>query len=172
MNDIQDYKEENLYTAEEKKKMFGDGIWKEEPDTAKFNFKGIKCLVNRVICKEMSGDYFGGHLCGYCEVPEGKYIKTCLFDEDSISFDVHGGITFDEMEDARQLIGFDCGHGCDLVPSMQSMHKRIKEEAKRMFSEINVTSDIFNATYKDFNYVKMECISLAWQILEKLKEEK
>ena len=87
------------------------------------------------------------HLCGYVFVPPNLIEKVSQHQDE---FRVHGGVTFcgEGLLDGLFLIGFDCGHVGDLIPSMERFG--------------HITGDI----YRDINYVKEECTFLAKQIHE------
>ena len=91
----------------------------------------------------------------------------------ALCFDVHGGITFSSRchqgEESRSIchiagegeddkvwwFGFDCGHGGDIVPSMEFQMSKFRSE----FMPV-VPVD----TYRNIEYVKNEIKSLARQL--------
>lgn len=121
---------------EEKIKIEGD--YHEWEYTAQ-NGSIIKCYLKRHSSMR--------HLCGYVILTEdnkfwGKYY-------DDISAQVHGGLTYTEIDNNNNwVVGFDCAHSGDLVPSFQKVH-------------LNV-----NDVYRDKEYVISECESLAEQLSE------
>lgn len=69
-----------------------------------FKYKDYECEV-----KESPVGLFG---LGYVKLPEGhKY-----YGVDEIPVECHGELTFGEKIDNKWVIGFDCGHGGDLIP--------------------------------------------------------
>ncbi len=81
-----------------------------------------------------------GHLCGYVILnKDNKYFGKHY---DEIPVEVHGGLTYSEEEDGDWVVGFDCAHYGDKCP----------------YNEY--TSGI----YRDKNFVKFECESLAEQL--------
>ena len=69
-----------------------------------------------------------------------------------LAIDVHGGLTYShdsapnkESEDDLWWFGFDCGHAGDYAPAMKSYYTE--------------------GIYRDFEYVKAECISMAKQLV-------
>lgn len=169
--------EEYKFEKEEKIKWWGGGEWVYEPDLLHFIHKEIECLIVRVCVKDgpREGYFFGGHLCGYCAIPEncpkweyGKYPD----------FDVHGGITFSDEHDYlnKYAIGFDCAHSHDFVPSTEKMHKNIQHELSSVHKSVrDGLSKIHNVEiprpkYRNFEYVKKECESLADQLNKYVKD--
>lgn len=60
-----------------------------------------------------------GFRCGYVDVPEGHPLHGLGYDSPAVcGLDVHGGVTFSQMEDGAWRIGFDCGHQGDLILAM------------------------------------------------------
>ncbi len=160
-------KRENLYDREFKLKFFGEGEWLDEPDSITFEHKRIKCLVDRVLIKEPycpEETYFGGHLCGYIYLPPDHplYNINC-YDK----FDCHQGITFQEENEEGFMIGFDCAHTGDLVPSMEHMRNTLPEliELKKRYPAPNGLKKhpLFNPTYKNVNFCIKQCTFLAEQ---------
>ena len=140
------------------KSEWKDGPWKNEPDKAHWidENTGLDCLIVR-------GP--SGALCGYVGVPEDhKYYEV---DYQEVPVDIHGGLTFSNkcanvedttkhvchpIEDAANhpvwWLGFDCAHLYDITPNRDEY-----------FIE-------YEATYKTFNYVKMETEYLARQLAD------
>ena len=152
---------EHKLEPELKRKYFGDGQWVIEPDLAEFTHEGIDCKIRRVYAREgrNSEHMFGGHFCGYCRIPEGHplYENT----KDYPEFDVHGGITFNEMLEDGHWIGFDCGHSFDIVPSHVILEKTLLFE--KLFP---LPDDWPKPTYKNFDFVVNETKSLAQQVID------
>lgn len=153
------------------------GPWTDEPDEEAFEHEGLKCRIYRANSM--------GHLCGYVQVPQGhplhgvgysspvpESLKPAIdrvmdgtigkrgvmavfcaaLDAPSagLLFDVHGGVTFSgELRGApgSHWYGFDCAHCDDLSPGMVA-YSRISRDG----------------TYRDIEYVRAECRSLAEQI--------
>ncbi len=159
---------EYRYSPEEKKKMFGDGEWVNEPDDIQFIHEGLKCSVKRTVIQDGPYYIFGGHLCGYVEIKKGHP----FFGEDpdyiELDLDVHGGITCSHVVDKDWMIGFDCAHSGDTVPSMTETRKRIKSDILGMLSEdhreVAERSLLFEESYKNIEFCIQECKNLAEQI--------
>jgi hypothetical protein len=145
------------YTSDQKLKWFGMGEWVEEPDFAYFKHCGYTCRVKRIIKYETTDECFGGHLCGYVDLPEDHPWFGKGYDD--IEVEIHGGLTYAEPrksddEDNLYTIGFDCAHYGDLLPSILKLKKSgVLSELYNDFTEI----------YKNFNYAIEECKSLAEQ---------
>lgn len=119
--------------------------WENEPDELGFTDKttGLECWIWR--------NPGSGFLCGYVIIPkEHKLYEKNLFGNSD--FEVHGGISFSDFIRNEFMIGFDCGHAGDLSP----------------YTYISSTP---YDTYRNIEYVKAECISLAKQISEYKTEE-
>lgn len=149
------------FTKEQKTEFFGEGLWVDEPDRVLFEHLGIECILRRVICLEPNGYYFGGHICGYCILPLGHPLENKSFED--IDLSVHGGITYVEKfkNTDQTVIGFDCGHLGDLLPSM------LKYRKEKSLSENKIPYVGFiKENYKDMDYVMEECKKMAKQISE------
>ena len=141
--------------------------WETEPAFEEWITKsGLTACIKR--------HEIAGHLCGYVSVPKSNLLfKKSYYDclqspicndkkdsgycEHSMSnlLRVHGGISYAHekrpakigyAENDEWCLGFDCGHGGDFSPF------------------IHFSASI--GTYKDFEYVKQICESLAAQISE------
>jgi hypothetical protein len=101
-----------------------------------------------------------GHLCGYVRIPKKHPLHGLSYDEVynlGYEIEVHGGLTYSastigEATGMQYLLsrqwyfGFDCAHSGDIIPG-------------HPFSFGNE-----NAVYRDYDYVKAECESLARQL--------
>lgn len=175
MNDFIVFK----HLHEDKEKWWGEGEWVSEPDNVEFIYKDYRCRIVRIVAFEGlgGGHVFGGHLCGYVQVPDD--LK--LFDKGyDLDFDVHGGITYNEKDDdEKNWIGFDCAHLNDYQPSTEYLYKtcpefiKIKEESKNIFKNIGIdydTSFVNLKTYKNLEFCINECKNLVDQVI-KIKGE-
>lgn len=68
-----------------------------------------------------------------------------------LNYDVHGNITYAEETELGYMIGFDCAHCWDIVPSI---HKIVP----------NRKSSFFEQTYKTVDFVTDQSKKLAEQI--------
>lgn len=154
------------------------GDWDSEPDNFDFEHAGYKCALRR---------NSGGAWCGYVgidklhpwygkeygdkvAVPEAILKRNIDLDkigvinlfcanledvsngeiEIVLAVDVHGGITYSNdgvrgAEEGLWWFGFDCAHSGDLCPKYDSSFDR-------------------HGIYRDMNYAKRECQSMAEQI--------
>lgn len=141
------------------KSAWGDGPWQNEPDKIQWMDEetGLPCMIKRN--PEI------GFWCGYVGVSKGH----AAYDKhyDSVSVDVHGGLTYanfcqpgpeehvichvveDGEDDKVWWLGFDCGHYRDLCP--------YREWARGYGFEGEV--------YRDQAYVQNECRQLAKQLV-------
>lgn len=172
MNNEVNIKEEHIHTSDYKLKYLGYGEWVEEPDDIQFNYKGFHCKISRILKREYPNNcvYFGGHLCGYVNIPQDHTMYGKKYDD--INIDCHGGLTFSEFkkEDNTYWIGFDCAHLGDYVPSMglfKNTHPIIKAfgEAFPIPEEYKDLS-IFNPVYRNVNFCINECKSIVDQLIE------
>jgi len=117
-----------------------EGPWQNEPDELRFEDEvtGLDIYIKR-------HSYFG-NLLGYVEIPEAYFLYKKEYDDtDFPLFKVHWGITFSNfMEDGKYYIGFDAAHYDDYMPGIDNFPSITK--------------------YKDINFMKKECLSLALQI--------
>ena len=84
--------------------------------------------------------YFGTY-CGYVD---RSHVK-----QDLSNLDVHGGVTYED----ELLVGFDCNHSYDLP-----------DPNTHYFAYHKATANFPEATFKDIEFVKMECEKLAKQV--------
>lgn len=149
------------------KSEWGDGPWNAEPDKMQWTDEatGLPCLFVR--------NHMGG-LCGYVGVPEGHRDFQLSYNDCS-PYDVHGGLTFaafcrepakgepnhsichvpgEGEPDRVWWLGFDCGHGGDLLPGMNHQLRRAGMGYGFLGGEI----------YRDVPYVREQCTELARQI--------
>jgi len=125
---------------------WGHGPWEEEPHEVKWTDEdsGLRCLARR--------NRTMGMWCGYVAV--GKDHPAYGKHYDQITADVHGGLTYaddgkiDGM-DGLWVIGFDCGHGYDVMPGYSVL-----------------IAPIEGAEYRTVDYVTKECRKLAKQLAE------
>ncbi len=160
--------EKHQYDKDFKIKFLGEGEWIEEPDSIKFMYKDYECLVYRVMKKEpctQEEAWFGGHLCGYVVIPQSHPLYNKEIGE--IDYIVcHGGITFSECHDTH-LIGFDCGHSGDYVPTMV----KFKNERSRFHDIFPIPEDfkkyaIFNPSYKNVSFCIDQCKYIVDQLID------
>jgi hypothetical protein len=92
---------------------------------------GLSCAV--VLARE------GGHRCGYVRVPPGHPLHGKVYDSPDV--DVHGGLTFSEIEECKEhadgqgwWFGFDCAHAGDASydPNMTAADCESEEGRARM----------------------------------------
>ncbi len=146
------------------------GPWMNEPDKVQWvdEDTDLDCLANR-------GPM--GNWCGYVGVPPGHPLHGKDYDEVydlRPDIDVHGSLTFAGGcdEDAPEghgichiplpgrpddvwWLGFDCGHGMDVIPYLLSIEG--PTPPGRPWGE---------PTYKTLAYVQFECRRLARQLAE------
>ncbi len=128
--------------------------WLTEPDHEDFHVqvggKKVCCTIHRNQMKVW---------CGYVAVKPGHPLYGKSYDEADLS--VHGGLTYaanrtpDHKPDGDWWFGFDCGHGGDYLPGMESVMEKFPEIA-HTFGRVD--------TYKNQAYAKAECKDLAEQL--------
>lgn len=172
--EITNYKEEHVVSSDIKFKNFGYGEWVEEPDEVAFEYKGIKCKIHRVYKREPYNlkYIFGGHLCGYIQVPSDHPWFNAKYNE--IDAVVHGGLTYGARHDniiEDFWLGFDCGHAWDIIPSMQAFSKEIKRKTLENIEmldvppAVSISGVLFKDVYRNIEFVKNECCNLVDQML-------
>lgn len=143
------------------KSKWPSGVWSSEPDKIQWqdDTTGLPCLILRV--------KHSGHLCGYVGVPPGHPWFEMAYED--VPVEIHWGLTFanfcqhgeehgvchvtaPEEPDRVWWLGFDCGHCEDLSPAYS---KEMYEMFLREWNE-----------YRDVEYVRGQCRSLAKQIKE------
>lgn len=86
-------------------------------------------------------------LCGYITLTKDSSLYGVDYDDINIS--AHGGLTYQGYDqNENYVIGFDCGHYGDLTPYF-------------LFKDFPFYSD---GEYRDMQYVKSECESMAEQV--------
>ena len=121
--------------------------WDNEPD----KLTGSECGLSTLILRNPSGC-----LCGYVGVPKEHPLYGKHYTHDDVNnTQVHGGLIFSEQMHESQGVkpglwwfGFDCAHVGDYIPTM------------------NEYSAMRTGKYRDIEYVKEECESLAKQLSE------
>lgn len=170
------------YTSDEKLKWWGYGEWVEELDEVRFVHKGIECRIIRIAGPELDENRYGGHLCGYIKVPKDHVCYGKGYDD--IEIDVHGGLTYSEIDQENHnylppeghWIGFDCVHAGDYHPSVEYMKKtmpeliEIERKSKERLKKFGMNENIFQNTYKNINYCIQECKSVVEQLNLKRNE--
>lgn len=142
-----------------------EGPWHTEPDRVEWKHAGVQCLMVRGPMAQW---------CGYVGVPPGHpWHGRGYSGANSISADVHGGITYarecqgevchvPEPGEPEDLwwVGFDCCHYMDLAPVMVQLDSLIPELAA-----IKTRYPAFDSglVYREVAYVKREVESLAEQ---------
>ncbi len=161
-------KEEHLFTSDEKLKFCGYGEWVEEPDSVQLEYKGYRAIIERMFVREPYATqvaYFGGYLCGYVRIPSDHP----LYKSKEIDLDCHQSVTFDEVHEER-LIGFDCAHSGDYVPTSEHMRRTdtVRRELKKMFPlpEGFEKFALFNPVYRNIQYCIDQCIGMVDQLIE------
>jgi hypothetical protein len=158
------------FTSDQKLIWFGLGEWVEEPDEVIFKHNGYTCRLIRLLKYETDGSAFGGCLCGYVKIPKdhpwhGKPMG-------QLDSDCHCGITFsgtgifDESDD--WYVGFDCGHYCDLMPSIPKSLKELYDidASCRVRIDTRTKFPRMEGTYKNIKYVIEETKQLAMDVME------
>lgn len=116
------------------------GEWDSEPDELDWKYGKLQCHLRR---SEATGAW-----CGYVMIPRDHPLYENV--DEAQSLEVHGGVTYtgEGIRDTEGwLIGFDCGHCCDIVPFLEMPFEHTAE-------------------YRDLNYAKRETENLAKQIKE------
>ena len=125
--------------------------WTDEPDHERWTDEasGYECVIQRHTSLK--------HLCGYVGLPashpwHGKgYDDVRMMDNEWV--EVHGGLTYADRHepqgqpDGLWWLGFDCAHSGDLSPGVHERMGRMVDWE----------------TYKNWGFVKRECVSLAEQ---------
>jgi hypothetical protein len=139
-------------------------IWEQEPDKLDFvdEVTGYKCLVLRQQRHK--------NLCGYVFLPKdhifyGKVSEEVWDNDELRHIKVHGGVNFAgyfDFTESDYVIGFDCAHAFDIVPSIYEL---IPDIYSKFIIEDGLEVDFSkNSTYKTVEYVTDECKKLAKQL--------
>lgn len=106
-----------------------------------------------LICRVVKHNSFN---CGYVGVPKEHKCFENSYHDIEYEIDVHGGLTFSDFFEHIEsnynkyyYIGFDCAHGGDFIPGVN----------------FGLSTTHINS-YKDYDFVKKECIKLAEQLIE------
>jgi hypothetical protein len=128
-----------------KQDLVPEGPWDHEPDYFEWRDEatGYPCRIRRNPV---------GALCGYVGVDSSSQYWQLEYDDVDVT--IHGGLTYSSHEEGSHehwFLGFDCAHYGDLTPTV-----------------INVLpSRLETDTYRDLEYVRQQCIYLAWQLSDK-----
>jgi len=160
-------KTKDYFNREFKLTHLGYGDWLDEPDVMEFEYIGVKCLIARVYKREpctKEEAWFGGHLCGYIFLPKehplwGKGMG-------DIDLMCHGGVTCAETTEEGHMIGFDCAHSGDLVPSMVQLRKRFPVPEIFPIPENMKDHPWFKPVYRNMAYCVKQCKSMVKQAIE------
>lgn len=141
---------------------WGEGPWETEPDRIEWKTEaGLPAIIRRNRL---------GNLCGYVAVPPGHPAHGKAWD--SIPVDAHGGVTYAEPcsgevchvpepgePDDVWWVGYDCSHAWDLMPAMRAAIKKLMpDQPDELIAGLG--------TYRDLDYNRGECESLAKQLKE------
>ena len=143
-------------TPQEKREMWGDGPWVNEPDYEKFSYKDYEGFILR----NPSMGFLRGYL----------ILQKNLTEEEQDNIDIHGGITYyEKKEEGTYIIGFDCGHYLDYMPAREYIERRLCEylpQSKEVAEKsLELYKEIKNPdSYRDIEYVKSQLRSLVDQI--------
>ena len=131
----------------------------------RFEYKGFPCVVLFLPW---------GYRCGYVGIPFGnKYYNV---DYMNIPVDCHGGLTYAESslcgQEDKDLwwIGFDCAHcfdGYDFKKLDEYYPDRNKDRIDTEYHKYLTSENGF----RDFDYVKKECMGIVDQLLGEESEE-
>lgn len=144
---------------------WGPGEWDGEPDKAQWKDEatGLICLAKR------HPKY--GHWCGYVGVDPSHPWHGKAYSDDGVNAEVHGGLTFanscQEGPPEQSIchvptpgepehlwwLGFDCSHAWDCSP-----YNVIQSRRGYPFT---IHAD---EVYRTLEYVKGECVRLAYQV--------
>ncbi len=128
----------------------------------------MKCQIIRVM-KPYAKEFhmFGGHLCGYVLIDKNHpdYDKDMMESD----LDVHGGITYSMIEeDGFHHVGFDCAHSGDYLPSIEKFTRESKIPELFPLPKGFEEYAIFNPTYRNIQFCRLECEKLAEQLSERM----
>jgi hypothetical protein len=80
------------------------------------------------------------HRCGYVRVPPSHPLHGKDYDADEVNVDVHGGLTFAEIEPCKEHLdgqgwwfGFDCAHCMDLQCDPNAELDQLSPDARQRF---------------------------------------
>jgi hypothetical protein len=157
-------------TRDEKRALYGDGPWCDEPDRIEWRTHGYPCLMLRH--PEM------GHWCGYVGVPpthplHGRHFRT-------VNVMVHGGVNYAEpcLGDACHTpwpgephdvwwFGFDCAHFMDRRPGTEQLLRTLEAKypsVPRIPPPPDIAALLVGEHYRDVDYVTAEVDALAHQL--------
>lgn len=163
-NKLKHHKQFHKLTSDYKLKWFGNGEWVEEPDFCCFIYKKYSCFIIRIFTQDGPNHIFGGHLCGYIKLSKTNKYYNMSEEEIREIFDMHWGVTFDSIHRRNnyRLIGFDCAHCNDLVPSMIERNQIIMKGFGDKFPNLKKYAEsAFSPSYKNVEFVEnsiIECI--------------
>lgn len=121
------------------------GEWDLESNEKMFNYRGYRCSIKKHPQLKI--------LCGYVKLPKRVNLDDLMKDEGYIDckLRVHGGITYTNVKD--NVLGFDCAHSFDLVPTTYGFFDFDKY-----------------LTYRNSEYVRKELEGVVNQLIGKCKK--
>jgi hypothetical protein len=130
----------------------------------KWDFLGLQCIVTR---NDLGGPShsWSAHRCGYVRVPAGHPFHGKGYDD--IDVNVHGGLTFAEVEPCAHedgtgyWIGFDFAHGGDTKFADENDPRALHN----MFPALHHYPDRYSEHYWTLEEVQKETEDLARQVI-------
>lgn len=171
MNEEIEYINHSIITPAVKEQHWGPGEWVNEPDLFRFEYKGFVCCGVRTCGWEGFNNehLFGGYWCGYVEIPPGHPWHGKEMGD--IEVDCHYGLSLSRKNPEREdwVIGFDCAHSGDLMPSLQKFKERFDKDPN--FAWLNYDDmkkkfpncTLFHNEYRNIEYVVSQCRYIAEQ---------
>lgn len=149
---------------------WGRGPWDQEPeDRIDFEHAGYACFIKRGTL---------GVWCGYVGIPKDHPAYGQSWDDEIVGgLEVHGGVTYGNrcqgkichvpkpgMPEDVWWIGFDCGHGYDIVP--YQTHNRLPSIEELAVGIVSAIESLEQAgcSYKPKEYAIEEAKKLADQL--------
>ena len=113
-------------------------LWELEPDHVLTESHGFVIEIKRHPTL--------GHLCGYVYIEDGNLAGWC-----NAELGVHGGWTYEDVQDGVHILGFDCGHAGDKSPYID-VHR----------------NSPYGEVYRDIYFVLSELHRVTQQLADKL----
>jgi hypothetical protein len=143
--------------------VFPPGPWDDEPDLDVWREP-----TSNLLCAIVRHDECG-ILNGYVRIPKVCPLHGRASDVVGDLVECHGGITFAGDAFGGKLppgwwVGFDTGHGFDLIPGLIMIRDQVRREHPELYEYERDGPEWFRDKYRTWAYVRAETEALARQL--------
>lgn len=139
------------------KMLINDRPWENEPNYVRFKTESR-------LWAEIKRHPTLLHLCGYLHIPKAHPVYNWKAEDVESNLHAYGGITYNQKNASKLVIGFDCAHADDFSPGVFASLLAIR------FKAGDNTDSLFD-NYKPTDYKTIEFVKKEIQKLDKQVEE-